>query len=148
MVEKVWLFVSVEKLMGGKMVWLSGEKVWLFVSVETRKVSGGKMVWLSGEKVWLSGGGENDSSVNSLVKESRLLTFSELNAGNLEWTWTSLDQELDNLQLNIKVSSSFSSCFTQNIYLFSIWKTTSQVPTILLHVSHCGTYKHNSGHKL
>ena len=39
--------------------------------------------------------GENDSSVNSLVKESRLLTFSELNEGDLEWTWTSLDQELD-----------------------------------------------------
>ena len=44
----------------------------------------------------VGGGGENDSSVNSLVKESRLLTFSELNEGDPEWTWTSLDQELDN----------------------------------------------------
>ena len=50
------------------------KKVWLFVSIE--KFLGGKMVWLSAEKVWLSGGGENDSSVIYLVKESRLLTFS------------------------------------------------------------------------
>ena len=32
------------------------------------------------------GGGENDSSVISLVKESRLLTLSELHEGELEWT--------------------------------------------------------------
>ena len=32
------------------------------------------------------GGGENDSSVISFVKESRLLTLSELNEGELEWT--------------------------------------------------------------
>ena len=36
------------------------------------------------------------ASVNSLVKESRLLIFIELNEGDLEWTRTSLDQELDN----------------------------------------------------
>ena len=47
--------------------------------------------WVGG-----GGGGKNDSSVISLVKESRLLTFCELNEGELEWTWTSLDQELDN----------------------------------------------------
>ena len=47
-------------------------------------------------------GGENDSSVISLVKESRLLTFSELNEGELEWTWSSLDQELDNYCLQLK----------------------------------------------
>ena len=34
------------------------------------------------------GGGENDSSVISLVKESRLLTFSELNVVKMEWTNT------------------------------------------------------------
>ena len=58
------------------------KKVWLFVSVE--KFLGGKMVWLSAEKVWLSGGGENDSSVISLVKESGLITTSYLNEGDLE----------------------------------------------------------------
>ena len=81
----MWLFVSVEKLMGGKMVWLSGEKVWLFVSVEKFVVVGkwcGYLVKRCGYLV----GGENDSSVNSLVKESRLLTCSELNEGDLEWT--------------------------------------------------------------
>ena len=39
-----------------------------------------KMVWLSG------GGGENDSSVNSLVKESRLLKLSLQNEFDLKWT--------------------------------------------------------------
>ena len=39
---------------------------------------------------------KNDSSVISLVKESKLLTFSYLNEGDLELTLTSLDQELDN----------------------------------------------------
>ena len=42
-------------------------------------------------------GGKSDSSVISLVKESRLLTFSELNEDELELTWSSLDQELDNI---------------------------------------------------
>ena len=51
----------------------------------------------------MGGGGENDSSVISLVKESRLLTFSELNEGELEWTWSSLDQELDNKEWRTKV---------------------------------------------
>ena len=41
------------------------------------------------------GGGENDSIVISLVKESKLLTFSYLNESDLESTLTSLDQELD-----------------------------------------------------
>ena len=50
-----------------------------------------KVYWWVG-----GGGGENDSSVISLVKESRLLTFSELNVVEMEWTKTSLDQELDN----------------------------------------------------
>ena len=40
---------------------------------------------------------KSDSSVISLVKESRLLTFSELNEGELEWIRSSLDQELDNI---------------------------------------------------
>ena len=43
------------------------------------------------------GGGENDSSVISLVKESKLLTFSYLNESDLESTLTNLDQELDNI---------------------------------------------------
>ena len=41
-------------------------------------------------------GGENDSSFISLVKESKLLTFSYLNESDLESTLTSLDQEHDN----------------------------------------------------
>ena len=45
-------------------------------------------------------GGENDSSVNSLVKERRLLTFSYLNEGDLDWTMTLLDQELD---INVEI---------------------------------------------
>ena len=44
-------------------------------------------------------GGKNDSRVISLVKESLLITFSYLNEGNLESTLTSLDQELDNMNL-------------------------------------------------
>ena len=47
-------------------------------------------------------GEENDSSVISLVKESRLLTFSELNEGDLELTLTSLDQELDKKVANTR----------------------------------------------
>ena len=33
-------------------------------------------------------GGENDSSVITLVKEGRLLLLSLLNEGDMEWTWT------------------------------------------------------------
>ena len=56
----------------------------------------------SWEKVygWV-GGGENDSSVISLVKESKLLTFSYLYKSDLELTLTSLDQELDNNSRNL-----------------------------------------------
>ena len=39
---------------------------------------------------------KSDSSVISLVKESKLLTFSYLNESDLESTLTNLDQELDN----------------------------------------------------
>ena len=40
--------------------------------------------WVGGD----GGGGENDSSVISLVKESRLLTFSNLNEVETKWTLT------------------------------------------------------------
>ena len=46
------------------------------------------------------GGGKNDSRVISLVKESKLLTFSYLNESDLESTLTNLDQELDNKLVN------------------------------------------------
>ena len=49
----------------------------------------------------VGGGGENDSSVISLVKESKLLTFSYLNESDLESTLTNLDQELDNKIQNL-----------------------------------------------
>ena len=67
---------------------------------------------------------KSDSSVISLVKESRLLTFSELNEGELEWTRSSLDQELDNtFQIqtvkNIR-SILFNSKHFQNNYLRTI----------------------------
>ena len=61
------------------------------------KVSG----WVVG-----GGGGENDSSVISLVKESRLLTFSELNEGDLESTLTT-QQSLFELDLNWHSSKIF-----------------------------------------
>ena len=53
----------------------------------------------------VGGGGwvvKSDSSVISLVKESRLLTFSYLNEGDLESTLTSLDQELDKKVANTR----------------------------------------------
>ena len=46
---------------------------------------------------WVVVGGKNDSRVISLVKESKLLTFSYLNESDLESTLTNLDQELDNM---------------------------------------------------
>ena len=51
-----------------------------------------KSFWVGGWWWWKS-----DSSVISLVKESKLLTFSYLNESDLESTLTCLDQELDNI---------------------------------------------------
>ena len=55
-----------------------------------------------------------DSSAISLVKESRLLTFSKLNEGDLESTLTSLDQELDKKFLGVK----WCGYLVENVLLF------------------------------
>ena len=65
---------------------------------------------------WWWVGGENDSRVISLVKESKLLTFSYLNESDLESTLTSLDQELDNIKDTLETS------FRTETFQWQWWK--------------------------